>query len=206
MSKTLKDYIIVHENILPEEFCKKAIKLYHEIPENDPLKIHRTDKDNWMNFTEVNMLDHDTYFKCGITHEMMGYMKLMNHQYFGTVCQNIEQRTECNERFIDYEAPRIKRYEPGEGLFNWHIDNIDLASCRRVLVMFWYLNDVEEGGETIFDLGDGEELAVKPKQGQVVCFPPFFMFVHKGATPISGPKYVISSYVHLPVEYGLTCD
>ena len=102
----------------------------------------------------------------------------------------------CYEPLKDYEAPRIKRYEPNEGVFDWHVDSFDEASAKRALVMFWYLNDVKEGGETIFDIG--EEVKVKPKAGTVCCFPPHWTFPHKGATPISGPKYVISSYVWLP--------
>jgi hypothetical protein len=69
--------------------------------------------------------------------------------------------------------------------------------------MFWYLNDVEEGGETIFDIG--EEVTVKPKAGNVVCFPPYYLFPHKGCTPISGPKYVVSSYTLLPQD-APACD
>ena len=44
----------------------------------------------------------------------------------------------------------------------------------------------------------GQEVKVEPKAGSVCCFPPHWTFPHKGATPISGPKYVISSYVWLP--------
>jgi hypothetical protein len=69
--------------------------------------------------------------------------------------------------------------------------------------MFWYLNDVEEGGETVFDVG--QEVRVEPKAGTVCCFPPHWTFPHKGATPVSGPKYVISSYVWLPNTAPL-CD
>ena len=67
-----------------------------------------------------------------------------------------------------------------------------------MLVMFFYLNDVEEGGETKFKFeSTGEELSIKPEAGSVVCFPPTWQYPHKGCTPISGPKYVISSYVQL---------
>ena len=62
---------------------------------------------------------------------------------------------------------------------------------------------VAEGGETIFDIG--EEVAIKPEAGSVVCFPPTWQYPHKGATPISGPKYVISSYVWLPEDLPF-CD
>ena len=91
-----------------------------------------------------------------------------------------------------FEQPRIKRYEPNEGMFDWHCDATTKESSKRILVMFFYLNDVEEGGETMFS-----DMSVKPKAGSVVCFPPTWQYPHKGCTPISGPKYVISSYVQI---------
>ena len=181
---------------------KKAIETYDSIGDNDPLKVDR--KTRWMNFKEVNMLKHPEFSE--LSQELAKYMQQINHRYFEEVCHVVDQRLKCKERFTDYEAPRIKRYEPGEGVFHWHIDHIDVTTSRRALVMFWYLNDVEEGGATAFDLGDGEEMRIHPQAGNVACFPPYFMFVHKGEIPISHPKYVISSYVHLPQDYGIKCD
>jgi hypothetical protein len=63
--------------------------------------------------------------------------------------------------------------------------------------MFYYLNDVEEGGETAFDDKVSEYyLKVKSKQGRIVMFPPMWMYPHKGLKPISNPKYIISTYMH----------
>ena len=53
----------------------------------------------------------------------------------------LRDRLICYEPLKDYEAPRIKRYEPNEGIFDWHVDSFDEASAKRALVMFWYLND-----------------------------------------------------------------
>jgi prolyl 4-hydroxylase len=87
---------------------------------------------------------------------------------------------------------RIKRYRPGTGEeFKPHVDisNADLA--RRMIVAFWYLNDVAEGGETEFvSLG----LAVKPKKGRLLMFPPTFLYPHAGRPPRSNSKYIVGSY------------
>jgi hypothetical protein len=46
-------------------------------------------------------------------------------------------------------------------------------------------------GETVFDFGH-----VKAKCGRLVMFPPLWMYPHKGSVPISGAKYIMSSYLH----------
>jgi prolyl 4-hydroxylase len=87
---------------------------------------------------------------------------------------------------------RIKRYRPGTGEeFKPHVDisNADLA--RRMIVAFWYLNDVGEGGETEFvSLG----LKVKPRKGRMLMFPPTFLYPHAGRAPVSNAKYIVGSY------------
>ena len=201
--KTIEDYIIVLDNVLPKKLCKDIIDTYDSINDDDDLKVSRDN--DFMRFSEINMIDHPAYNE-NTTSKFIQYMQHANFKYFDETCDNLKQRFSCYDRFNDYEAPRVKRYEPNKGTFDWHIDSASVESMRRALVMFWYLNDVEKGGETIFDLGEGKTLKVKPKAGRVVCFPPFFMFPHMGATPISGTKYVVSSYVCLPEVYGQSCD
>ncbi len=86
----------------------------------------------------------------------------------------------------------LKRYEPG-GVqrFQPHFDALGAVS-NRYLVMLWYLNDVAQGGETAFvDLG----VEVKPKAGRMLMFPPYWMYQHEGRPPISGDKYILSTYL-----------
>ena len=197
--KTLAEHILVLNDAMPLDMCKALIETYDSVSKDDE---HYEKRDNAIyKFDEINMLNHSAFedFK-----EPMGaLMKAVNNFYMDKVHNILRDKLVCYEPLKDYEAPRIKRYEPNEGVFDWHVDSFDEASAKRALVMFWYLNDVEEGGETVFDIG--EEVKVEPKAGTVCCFPPHWTFPHKGATPISGPKYVISSYVWLPNSAPL-CD
>jgi len=86
----------------------------------------------------------------------------------------------------------MKRYRPGgTEAFQPHFDSID-ASCSRYLVFLWYLNEVVEGGETVFgDLG----VKVAPRAGRLLMFPPYWMFQHAGLPPVSGDKYILSTYL-----------
>ena len=86
----------------------------------------------------------------------------------------------------------LKRYRPGgEEGFQPHFDSIDAVS-GRYMVFLWYLNDVEQGGETQFcDLG----IKVAPRTGRLLMFPPYWMFQHAGLPPVSGDKYILSTYL-----------
>ena len=86
----------------------------------------------------------------------------------------------------------IKQYRPGGGdRFQLHFDAVHHVA-NRYLVMLWYLNDVAEGGETRFpQLG----LAIPPRAGRLLVFPPYWMFQHEGAPPRSGAKYIVSTYL-----------
>ncbi len=86
----------------------------------------------------------------------------------------------------------LKRYRPGldEG-FQLHFDSINHVA-NRYLVLLWYLNDVAEGGETRFPQLD---VSVKPKAGRLLMFPPFWMYQHEGVPPVSGDKYILSTYL-----------
>ncbi|MBL8297066.1 MAG: 2OG-Fe(II) oxygenase [Rhodanobacteraceae bacterium] len=86
----------------------------------------------------------------------------------------------------------IKRYRPGgEEQFQLHFDSIG-AVANRYLVFLWYLNDVTDGGETRFpDLG----ISVQPRAGRLLMFPPYWMYQHEAPPPLSGDKYILSTYL-----------
>lgn len=93
---------------------------------------------------------------------------------------------------LNTETFRMKRYRPGTGEeFRVHYDAKGFY-CNRYLVLLWYLNDVAEGGETVFpDLG----VSIKPKRGRLLMFPPNWCFQHAGLPPISNDKYILSTYL-----------
>lgn len=86
----------------------------------------------------------------------------------------------------------LKRYRPSESeQFQLHFDAVNHLA-HRYLVMLWYLNDVASGGETDFPQLDRK---VEPRTGRLLMFPPYWMYQHAGLPPISGDKYIISTYL-----------
>jgi len=96
-------------------------------------------------------------------------------------------------RAIRHTGFQIQKYRAGsDDGFDWHADVINPATANRVLAMILYLNTVEAGGETEFA---AQQLAIKPEQGLLIWFPPSFAYVHRGTTPVSGPKYIVTSFL-----------
>lgn len=86
----------------------------------------------------------------------------------------------------------LKRYRPGgDEQFQLHFDSVYDRS-NRYLVFLWYLNDVQTGGETDFPAFG---LKVRPQAGRLLIFPPYWMFQHRGLPPVSGDKYILSTYL-----------
>jgi prolyl 4-hydroxylase len=90
----------------------------------------------------------------------------------------------------------MKRYRPNAGAgpteqFQLHFDAINHLA-NRYLVMLWYLNDVERGGNTRFpQLG----VDIEARAGRLLMFPPYWMYQHEGIAPESGDKFILSTYL-----------
>ena len=86
----------------------------------------------------------------------------------------------------------IQRTLPGE-FYHWHIDGGSHEFSQRQLVAVWYLNDVPgPGGETEFLFQD---IKIKPQQGKLLLFPPFWTHEHRGAVLNAGIKYIATTWV-----------
>ena len=86
----------------------------------------------------------------------------------------------------------LKCYRPGEQeRFQLHFDAVNHVA-NRYLVLLWYLNDVEQGGETRFPQLD---VTVQARAGRLLMFPPYWMYQHEGLPPVSGDKYIVSTYL-----------
>ncbi|MBM7072056.1 2OG-Fe(II) oxygenase [Shewanella sp. 202IG2-18] len=91
----------------------------------------------------------------------------------------------------------LQKYEKGVGGYHhWHSEqfpqNEHNEALHRVVLYMFYLNDVEEGGETEFYY---QNRNVKPKKGTMVIAPAGFTHTHRGGIPKSHDKYIATSWV-----------
>ena len=189
MESNLKDFIRVYDNVLDPNVCKNAIKLFEENEEAQD----RWEQSHKPQFTQMNvtlLAEKDGHQPWGvIQNELIKSIQSTSESYM--------RDTSCSPFWPpknSIEQIRMKKYSVDtEDRFDIHIDVGDYATARRFLVMFFYLNTVEEGGETSFP---NLEMKIKPKLGSVLCFPPLWMYPHLGEQPISNDKYIIGTYLH----------
>lgn len=176
----IEDYIVVFDDALPDQFCDDLVFAYDNEPEKEVID---TDTHN---FSEVNILKTPSFdnFKSEFIDKMVQCQLAYKNRVKAYLWP---------ERPM-YDAPVIKKYEQGKGFEDWRLGASDVETSKRLLSMIWYLNDVEEGGETRFII-DEQIIRVQPKKGRVVCFPPNFMFPYKREIPITDSQYTISSFV-----------
>ncbi|MCX9024601.1 MAG: 2OG-Fe(II) oxygenase [Candidatus Methanoperedens sp.] len=82
---------------------------------------------------------------------------------------------------------QIQHYVPG-GFYHWHVD----WRPGRKMAIILYLNEVESDGETEFWY---QNIKIKPEVGKVLIFPTEGAYTHRGITPTSGDKFIITTFL-----------
>lgn len=103
-----------------------------------------------------------------------------------------------------HDPVKVQKTIPGGGYHMWHNEKgYTYATSNRFLAWTLYLNDVEEGGETEFLY---QSVRVKAKKGRFCIWPAGFPYEHRGNPPLSGEKYIATSWVRVPYDEDLfTC-
>lgn len=180
----LNDLVRVHENVLNKNECRLLIDTFESAKDLESINNNGTPKFTQYNLTK-NIKSHNNQIQY-LHNKLVKIVVSHRDSYY----KYIDKR--CFPEKHAFEQFRIKKYRnDNEDRFDTHVDVTDHESARRFLSFFWYLNTVDEGGETVFD-----ELTIKPKMGSMVVFPPLWMFPHRGNKPISGEKYLLSTYLH----------
>lgn len=180
----LSNYIRTYDLALPESFCSRVTDLF----DSDTAKQERNGASVRPGLSESSWLEMD----------LSGCQEFNFRNVIVNCLKHYKLRYEkdCGIRPAlpdpkDLAPLIVKRYDPGgSDQFQPHFDSI-AEVANRYMVFLWYLNDVGEGGETVFvDL----DLAIKPRSGRLLMFPPYWMYRHAGAPPVSNSKYILSTY------------
>jgi prolyl 4-hydroxylase len=181
----LRYYVRVYDGHLEPAFCEKLIASFAGL-ERFHQRNGRTvraglEESAWteLNVTRLSDASFLGFFRTRIDHALAAY--------------NDDVRLAIPVPNSPRTADLImKRYRPGQAeQFQLHFDAVNHLA-HRYLVMLWYLNDVAQGGETRFPQLD---VTVRPKAGRLIVFPPYWMYQHEGVTPVSGDKYILSTYL-----------
>jgi len=189
----INNFIGVYDNYITKEECDKAIKLFEE--QN---KFNNTV--NRISFEKSSVLhkQDQQYFAAhnniDIWWENLKSMILNFDLAWNHYIKNTGAIDAYGQNFF-YTSLKIQKTLPTEGYHIWHIEHgKGFENEPRAFVFSIYLNDVEEGGETEF-LHFSKR--VKPKTGRIVIWPAGFPYVHRGNSPLSGEKYILTSWMML---------
>jgi len=191
----IDNFIGVYDNYITKEECNRAIKLFEKQD-----KFNNTV--NRIDFEKVTILKkQDQQFfadsvNLNVWWEDLKSMILNFDLAWNHYCQNTGARAAYGQdQEFFYTCLKIQKTLPTEGYHVWHIEHgKGFDNEPRAFVFSIYLNDVEEGGETEF-LHFSKR--VKPKTGRIVIWPAGFPYLHRGNPPLSGEKYILTSWMLL---------
>lgn len=180
-------YVMVLEEATTPLWCQELIQRFESNQEDQSLTVYKDQRQ----FTEVNI----SRSMPDIHEQLVRMIDQARKVYM--VEQRITTGIQCPEQF-GYEEFRMKRYLPnGKDKFGLHTDVGSYGSARRFVSFQWYLNTVTEGGETIFGFDEkAPDVTIPAVQGRLLIFPPLWTHPHAGLKPISGPKYIVTGYLH----------
>lgn len=184
----LRSYVQTFDAALSADFCSQLIASFNQTTDKHVVRSPGwragLDASSWTEL-DVSALA-DAAFKGYFYKQIDDYLAVYNQRLGLTI--PVPPTPQISEM-------RIKRYVAGSGeAFQPHFDAI-YEVAHRYMVFLWYLNDVEQGGETEFcDLG----IKVPARTGKLLVFPPYWMFQHAGRPPLSGDKYILSMYLLFP--------
>jgi len=192
---SIKDFIGIYDGYIPDEACDQAIELFKKYNEFNKVFSRLTfegttqdRKDDKQLFCEPDVLTDQEFNVYKLKTLMINFDMALRHYYTET---NIKKYT-AEDIFTDYV--KIQKTLPAQGYHVWHIEhNQGRENEKRILVYSIYLNTVEDGGETEFLY---QSQRVKPVKGRIVIWPAGFPYVHRGNPPLSGEKYILTSWIN----------
>lgn len=109
----------------------------------------------------------------------------------------LRENIKSYQKFIDSKFPHDENvtnvWHSGyqiqkSGYYKWHNDYLYEYGGSRILTFIWYLNTIDEGGETGFHFKK-----IKPETGKFVMFPSTWDYPHCGFPTEN--KYIITGWL-----------
>jgi hypothetical protein len=190
---SIDNFIAVYDNYITSEECSKAIELY-ENQNKFNRTVNRIGSENSSILEKQDQQFYAAPYNLNIWWEELKPMMVNFEMAFRHYIKNTGADDAYGVPF-NFTNLKIQKTLPTEGYHVWHVEhNKGFENEARAFVFSVYLNDVEEGGETEF-LHFSKR--VKPKTGRIVIWPAAFPYLHRGNPPLSGKKYILTSWMML---------
>ena len=180
----IENNIRIYDNAMSPEDCKKIIELFET--RKDQIQAFNTGRKE---YSEIDIDKFETLEWDKIKENFVNMMKTYEDKFK----KDMNIHKDDFPPIISMENIRIKKYLPNDkDEFKTHVDVLRALLAKRFLVYILYLTDVEEGGETYFPR---QNIKVKPKEGRLVMFPPFWTHEHRGVKLLKGIKYIETTWI-----------
>jgi 2OG-Fe(II) oxygenase superfamily len=220
------DFIEIYDDALDPDFCRRFIARFeasrHKAPGRtgggvDTTKKISTDlylnhhpeyQDDLAEILKVTTRHAEAYFRkyhfaliaplaLTLADPATGQPVAVTHENYEQVAA--PKATDLMRTLYRLGQVQAQKYAQGSGNYNyWHCEVFPEAgtneALHRTLLFMFYLNDVAEGGHTEFFY---QQRAIQPKAGRMVIAPAYFTHTHRGCTPTSGDKYILTSWILL---------
>lgn len=199
----IPDYFYINEHSLSKELCVDIINLFKtENNKYEGTTVSGLNKDI-KDTTEVQIPQNSNspLFKKlrslldkELNNNVKKYVNNINN-FISNSEENSDHKLKIFKDFLLFDTMQIQKYDKQKGRYVYHHDFMieEKEKKYRVITFIWYLNNVEEGGETEF----WKDYKIKPTAGKLVLFPASWTFPHRGKMPISDDKYIITGWVYL---------
>jgi Rps23 Pro-64 3,4-dihydroxylase Tpa1-like proline 4-hydroxylase len=204
-------YFYINSTSISKELCKTIINIFDSdhnkyegvtfgglnknIKDTQDLLIPNTpDKTGFDKWSKIQI-----FLEKELAKNTKEYVKIldnfvnMNHEK-----ENTDSNYTTFGSLLSNESFMVQRYTKQKGRYIYHNDfRSDWQNKKyRVITYLWYLNTVEEGGETEF----WGTHTIKPEAGKLLLFPASWTFPHRGKMPLSHDKYIITGWLYLHEE------
>ena len=198
-------FIYLNPNSIPPELCDDLIQYYYDVKDQhyDGVTfggVNKSIKDTTDFVIPVNAEHGSRWDKINqfLQNELRVNLKLYLDR-LQSIPEFSAERNGVDYRMFDYQyftesTFMIQKYEKQKGKYIYHNDFSLKPDSHRVITYLWYLNDVEEGGETEI----WHSLKIKPEKGKLLLFPAHFSVPHCGLMPISSDKIIITGWLYHP--------
>ena len=203
-----KNYFYINQTSISPELCKTIINMFNLDNNKYPGVTHSGLNKNIKDTHDLvipNSPDKSGFDKWAKVHNFLEkelakntkeYIKMLDE----LIVKNHEKEATTYEfntfgEFVTHQSFMVQRYTKQKGRYIYHNDfRSDWENKKyRVITYLWYLNTVEEGGETEF----WGTHTIKPETGKLLLFPASWTFPHRGKMPLSHDKYIITGWLYL---------
>lgn len=195
----MEKYIYLNHHSLSKEICEEIILLYESDLKNKYEGTTGGGTNKEVKHTQDLVIPNDEIWSN--IHNFLNRELKENVDNYMNGLNETNMMSSSGEKYIAFPmlqtqvyGYQIQRYIKGVGQYIYHNDSAINYEKKedRIITFLWYLNTIEEGGETEM----WGTTRIKPEQGKLLLFPACWTFPHCGKMPVSDNKYIITGWVY----------